>query len=117
MLAQFAQTLPDGTINIIGGGATAILPKIPVLFIAGTIQTGWGVIGSTHKLRIELHDENGTHIANDEGRGILAEAHDRIRLVPTATRRLPAPIALLAQASCTRDHGAPPPRPVGAYER
>ena len=73
MLAQFAQTLPDGTINIIGGGVTAVLPKIPVLFVAGTIQTGWGVIGSTHKIRIQLHDENGTHIVNDEGEPILVE--------------------------------------------
>ncbi|HLY50696.1 MAG TPA: hypothetical protein VKR21_16025 [Solirubrobacteraceae bacterium] len=46
-LAQFAQALPDGTVNIMGGGVTLVASKVPAaIWVAGHAQFGWGAIGA-----------------------------------------------------------------------
>jgi hypothetical protein len=95
MLAQFAQALPNATVNIIGGGITAIPSKVPVLFIAGTIQAGWGVIGSNHTFRIELQDEHGTHVTNDQGEPILVEGEFSMAPAPGIPFGTPLSLPLL----------------------
>jgi hypothetical protein len=81
-LAQFAQALPNGTVNIMGGGLTAIPPKMPVIFIAGTVQFGWGAIGTPHTLRFELVDEQESAVTGENGDPIWVEAKVNVAPAP-----------------------------------
>lgn len=82
LLSQYAQVLPNGIVNIMGGGMTVIPPKVPVIFIAGAVRFGWGAIGSTIKVRIELLDENGSAVTTDEGEPVFVEAEGGVSPAP-----------------------------------
>jgi hypothetical protein len=81
-LAQFAQALPNGIVNIMGGGLTAIPSNLPVIFIAGTVQFGWGAIGTPHIIRFDLFDADGTAVTNDNGDPVFVQAEANVSPAP-----------------------------------
>jgi hypothetical protein len=81
-LAQFAQALPNGTVNIMGAGLVVIPPKVPVIFIAGSVQFGWAAIGSTHTIRIELVDDDGSAVAGQDGEPVAVDGQANVAPLP-----------------------------------
>lgn len=81
-LAQFAQALPNGTVNIMGGGLVAIPPKVPMIFIAGNVQFGWGAIGTPYTLRFELLDDQESAVSGENGDPIWVEAQVNVAPAP-----------------------------------
>jgi hypothetical protein len=67
MLAQFAQALPNGIVNIMGGGLTLLPPSFPVVFIAGMVELPWDAAGVHHNMRFELLDDQGLAVQGDNG--------------------------------------------------
>lgn len=96
MLAQFAQALPNGIVNIMGGGLTVIPHEVPVIFIAGHIQVGWDAIGVNHTMRFELLDDQGLPVFNEAGEPIVVDGQFNVAPFPGIPRGTPLamPLAL-----------------------
>jgi hypothetical protein len=96
MLAQFAQALPNGVVNIMGGGLAVIPPELPMVFIAGNIQIGWDAIGVGHTMRFELLDDQGLPVVKDDGEPIVVDGQFNVAPNPGILRGTPLvmPLAL-----------------------
>jgi hypothetical protein len=96
MLAQFAQALPNGIVNIMGGGLTVIPYEIPVIFIAGNIQVGWDAIGVGHTMRFELLDDQGLPVVRADGEAVVVDGQFNVAPNPGIMRGTPlgVPLAL-----------------------
>ena len=71
MLAQWAQVHPNGTLNIMGGGMTVVPYPLPGMFIAGSLQFGWGAIGAEHAIRIDLLDDQAQPVPNADDEPVV----------------------------------------------
>jgi hypothetical protein len=58
-------------------------------------RPGGGVIGSNHTFRIELQDEHGTHVTNDQGEPILVEGEFSMAPAPGIPFGTPLSLPLL----------------------
>lgn len=91
-LAQYAQALPNGIVNIMGGGLTVIPPKLPVVFIAGSVQFDWGAIGTPHAIRVDLLDEHGDAVPGQNGDPVVVTGQANV--APAPGLPFGAPLAL-----------------------
>lgn len=108
MLAQYAQALPNGIVNIMGGGLT-MLPATPtVVFIAGVLELSWDAAIShrQHSIRFELLDDQGHPVENEHG-PVFVEGKFSVAPAPGLKRGTPlqmpisqpvGPLALAADA-------------------
>ena len=88
-LAQFAQALPNGTVNIMGGGLIAIPPKAPMIFIAGNVQFGWGAIGTPTRSASSCSTTRSSAVSGENGDPILVEAQFNVAPAPGIQRGTP----------------------------
>ncbi len=93
-LAQFAQTLPNGIVNIMGAGLTVVPPDLPMIFIAGTIQFGWEAIGSPHNIHFELLDDQGLPVVNEDGNQLAVDGQVNVAPAPGIKRGTPMLVPL-----------------------
>lgn len=93
-LAQFAQALPNGTVNIMGGGLTVIPAELPVVFIAGTLRFGWESIGSPHAIHFELLDDQGLPVAGQDEKPVVVDGQVNVAPAPWIKRGTPLTVPL-----------------------
>lgn len=94
MLAQYAQALPNGIVNIMGGGLTILPAEIPVVFIAGVVQFGWEAIGVLHTLRFELLDDQGLPVVGQDENPVAVDGQLNVAPLPGIKRGTPLTVPL-----------------------
>jgi hypothetical protein len=112
LLAQAAQVVPNGTVSMLGAGATQIAADQPFA-IAGAIELPWDAAGVDHKMRLELLDDQGKPVMTETDDGqqpVFIEGMFQVAPMPGLRRGTPLsmPIGI--------NLGPQPLQPASRYE-